>query len=99
MRCVSEVSHHYCSKDATIFLLKMAETLVRTAMRGNTPQPKKCDSPAVIQECDRRNGGNHFGKEHHSHVFIVPIPTIFVMLSYLATFIIGTMTAHQLFFH
>ena len=61
MRCVSEVSHHYCSKNATIFLLKMAETLVRTAMRGNTPQPSKCDCKAVIEECDIRNGGGDTG--------------------------------------
>ncbi|CAG7825021.1 unnamed protein product [Allacma fusca] len=49
-RCVSELAHFHCSKEASIFLLKMAETLVRTALRGNTPKPEMCDRPMIVKE-------------------------------------------------
>ncbi|CAG7714170.1 unnamed protein product [Allacma fusca] len=55
-RCVSEVLHHFCSKEASLFLMRMAETLVKNNMKGKQPQPEICDSAKLLEECEKGDG-------------------------------------------
>ncbi|CAG7714171.1 unnamed protein product [Allacma fusca] len=82
LRCVSQVSTYHCTETATRFLLRMAETLVKTTLRGNSPQPDKCDNnPEVLKLCDS-SGASSFHLQGSNRFVIVFLISGFSLSSF-----------------
>lgn len=94
LTCVSKSSSYFCSLEATTFLMKMAETLIRTSIR--TAKSQTTDYCARVQRHHCVPIVESMAVATKNHFSVIPLTTIYIFVTCILPVTCGLLRPHRL---